>query len=186
MYLGSREGRRWRGQCSKRLTSTGLLIHGNTALVFGFSPILLHLYLQPGTDPEFQVRGGRRKVKKKNLNTHPYSINKLSIKTNTQKSLFLNMKYYCFLIQSSIKRELNTLSNLQNHLHYCILIQSSNPIPLRHYRHQFTITNISNQFITHQWTGPALPFGELGNCLRPPSPKILEKNRAVVSNELQK
>ena len=30
-----------------------------------------------------------------------------------------------------------------------------------------------------------LPLGELGNCLRPPSPKILEKNR-VVSNELQK
>ena len=41
--------------------------------------------------------------------------------------------------------------------------------------------------------GPALPLGELGNCLRPPSPKILEKNRVVeekkkklVSNELQK
>ena len=33
--------------------------------------------------------------------------------------------------------------------------------------------------------GPGLPLGELGNCLRPPSPKILEKNR-VVSNELQK
>ena len=33
--------------------------------------------------------------------------------------------------------------------------------------------------------GPALPLGELGNCLRPPSPTILEKNR-VVSNELQK
>ena len=60
---------------------------------------------------------------------HPYSINKLSTKTNTQKSLFLNilrynhlstktkdMKYYCFLIQSSIKRELDALSNLQNHL----------------------------------------------------------------------
>ena len=34
-------------------------------------------------------------------------------------------------------------------------------------------------------SGPALPLGELGNCLSPPSPKILEKNRAV-SNELQK
>ena len=26
-------------------------------------------------------------------------------------------------------------------------------------------------------TRPALPLGELGNCLRPPSPKILEKNQ---------
>ena len=34
-------------------------------------------------------------------------------------------------------------------------------------------------------SGPVLPLGELDNCLRPPSPKILEKNR-VVSNELQK
>ena len=30
-----------------------------------------------------------------------------------------------------------------------------------------------------QKPGPALPLGELGNCLRPPSPKILEKNRVV-------
>ena len=60
---------------------------------------------------------------------HLYSINKLSIKTNTQKSMFLNilrynhvpiktkdMKYYYFLIQSSMKRKLDALSNLQNHL----------------------------------------------------------------------
>ena len=61
-------------------------------------------------------------------NTHSYSINKLSTKTNTQKSLFLNIlrynlltktkdaKHYCFFIQSSMKRELDALSNLQNHL----------------------------------------------------------------------
>ena len=66
---------------------------------------------------------------KKNSNTHPYSINKLSTKTNTQKLLFLiilrynhlptktkDTKHYCFLIQSSMKRELDALSNLQNHL----------------------------------------------------------------------
>ena len=96
-------------------------------------------------DGRFQVRGARDKRKKK-LNTHSYSINKLSIKTNIQKLLFLNMKYYCFLIQSFIKRELNALSNLQNHLHYCILIQSSNPIPLRHYRHsKFIMHNTTNK-----------------------------------------
>ena len=61
-------------------------------------------------------------------NTHSYSINKLSTKTNTQKSLFLNIlrynlltktkdaKHYCFFIQSSMKRELDALSNIQNHL----------------------------------------------------------------------
>ena len=67
--------------------------------------------------------------KKKNSNMHPYSINKLSTKTNTQKSLFLNIlrynhlltkskdtKHYCFFIQSSMKRELDAFSNLQNHL----------------------------------------------------------------------
>ena len=75
-------------------------------------------------------RGGPEISKKKKIsNTHPYSINKLSTKTNTQKSLFLNIlrynhlptktkdtKYYCFFIQSSMKRELDTLSNFQNHL----------------------------------------------------------------------
>ena len=73
--------------------------------------------------------GDKRKKKKKKLNTHPYSIKKLSTKTNTKKSLFLNIlrynhllkktkdtKYYCFFIQSSMKRELDALSNLQNHL----------------------------------------------------------------------
>ena len=43
-----------------------------------------------------------------------------------------------------MKRELDTLSNLQNHLHYCFLIQSSNPIPLRHYWH--------SKFILHSTT----------------------------------
>ena len=82
-------------------------------------------------DPGFQVGGSKISGKKKKTisNTHPYTINKLSIKTNTQKSLFLyilrynhlptktkDMKHYCFLIQSSMKRELDALSNLQNHL----------------------------------------------------------------------
>ena len=65
----------------------------------------------------------------KNSNSHPYSINKLSTKTNTQKSLFLNIlrynhlltktkdtKHYCFFIQLSMKRKLDALSNFQNHL----------------------------------------------------------------------
>ena len=72
--------------------------------------------------------GGREAKKRKKSNTHPYSINKLSTKKNTEKSLFLNIlrynlltktkdtKHYCFFIQSSMKRELNALSNLQNHL----------------------------------------------------------------------
>ena len=60
---------------------------------------------------------------------HPYSINKLSTKRNTQKSLFLNIlkynhlptktkdtKHYYFLIQSSMKKELDALPNLQNYL----------------------------------------------------------------------
>ena len=85
-------------------------------------------YNRTGTDSGFQV-GGLKISKKKISNTQPYSINKLSTKTNTQKSLFLNIlrynhlptktkdtKHYCFLIQSSMKRELETLSNLQNHL----------------------------------------------------------------------
>ena len=72
---------------------------------------------------------GARDKRKKISNTRPYSINKLSTKTNTQKSLFLNIlrynhlptktkdtKNYCFLIQSPMKRELDALSNLQNHL----------------------------------------------------------------------
>ena len=67
--------------------------------------------VRPGTDAEFQAEGAGDKRKKKISNTHPYSINKLSTKTNTQKSLFLNIlrynhlptktkntKHYCFLI----------------------------------------------------------------------------------------
>ena len=86
--------------------------------------------LRPRTDSGFQAEGvGDKQKKKKNSNTHPYSINKLSTKTNTQKSMFLNilrynylpiktkdMKHYYFLIQSTMKRELDALSNLQNHL----------------------------------------------------------------------
>ena len=83
-------------------------------------------------DPGFQAGGGGGGTiykRKKISNTYPYSINKLSTKTNTQKSLFLNilrynhlstktknMKHYYFLIQLSMKRELDALSNLQNHL----------------------------------------------------------------------
>ena len=37
-----------------------------------------------------EVRDKRKKIQK-NLNTHPYSIKKLSTKKNTQKSLFLNI-----------------------------------------------------------------------------------------------
>ena len=80
-------------------------------------------------DPGFQAKGDKDKRKKKNSNMHPYSIKKLSTNTNTQKSLFLNIirynhlptktkdtKHYCFLIQSSMKMEFDTLLNLQNHL----------------------------------------------------------------------
>ena len=80
---------------------------------------------------DFKPGGGSeisKKKKKKNSNMHPNGINKLSTKTNTQKSLFLNIlrynlltktkdtKHYCFFIQSSMKGELDALSNLQNHL----------------------------------------------------------------------
>ena len=81
-----------------------------------------------GRTQDFKL-GGPEISEKKNSNTHPYSINKLSTKTNTQKSLFLNIlrynhlltktkdtKHYYFFIQSSMKRELDALSNLQNHL----------------------------------------------------------------------
>ena len=90
--------------------------------------VLFHPLWSSGTDPGFQA-GGVEDKGKKNSNTHPYSINKLSTKSNTQKSLFLNIlrynhlptktkdtKHYCFLIQSFMKRELDALSNLQNHL----------------------------------------------------------------------
>ena len=65
-------------------------------------------------DRGIQVRRAKineKKKKSKNSNTHPYSIKKLSTKTNTQKSLFLNIlrcnhlltktkdtKHYYFLI----------------------------------------------------------------------------------------
>ena len=79
-------------------------------------------------DLRFQARGPEISEKKIS-NTHPYSISKLSTKTNTQKSLFLNIlrynhlsiktkdpKHYYFLIKSSMKMELDALYNLQNHL----------------------------------------------------------------------
>ena len=84
--------------------------------------------IQRRDKPRILSWGGPEISEKKNSNTHPYSINKLSTKTNTQKSLFLNIlrynlltktkdaKHYCFFIQSSMKRELDALSNLQNHL----------------------------------------------------------------------
>ena len=72
-------------------------------------------------DLRFQARGPEISEKKIS-NTHPYSISKLSTKTNTQKLLFLNIlrynhlsiktkdtKHYYFLIKSSMKRELNAL-----------------------------------------------------------------------------
>ena len=42
-------------------------------------------------NPGFQVRGGgdKQKKKKKTSKKHPYSINKLSTKTNTQNYYFL-------------------------------------------------------------------------------------------------
>ena len=81
-----------------------------------------------GRTQDFKL-GGARDKQKKISNMHPYIINKLSTKKKTQKSLFFNIliynhlltktkntKYYCFFIQSSMKKELNALSNLQNHL----------------------------------------------------------------------
>ena len=50
-------------------------------------------YNRTGTDPGFQV-GGPEISKKKISNMQPYGINKLSTKTNTQKSLFLNILRY--------------------------------------------------------------------------------------------
>ena len=63
-----------------------------------------------GWTQDFKI-GGPEISKKKKLNTHSYNIKKLSTKTNTQKSLFLNIlrcnhlptktkdtKHYYFLI----------------------------------------------------------------------------------------
>ena len=112
--------------------------------------MLLHLYLQQPisrTDSGFQVGGAEDKWKKEiQIRIHIVLIN-YQLRQIPKKSLFLNIlrynhlptktkdtKHYCFLIQSSMKRELDAISNLQNHLHYCFLIQSSNPIPLHHYQ----------------------------------------------------
>ena len=89
-------------------------------------PYIIHITNQGWTQ---ELGGGDREKKKKISNTHPYSIKKLSTKTNTQKSLILNIiwynhlptktkdtKHYCFLIQSSMKMEFDALLNLQNHL----------------------------------------------------------------------
>ena len=46
-----------------------------------------------GQTQDFKL-GGPKLIEKKNSNMLPYSINKLSIKTNTQKSLFLNILRY--------------------------------------------------------------------------------------------
>ena len=50
---------------------------------------------EAGTDPGFQAEG-LEISEKKNSNTLPYSINKLSTKTNTQKSLFFNISRSTF------------------------------------------------------------------------------------------
>ena len=57
----------------------------------GFGIVILVVGQKRTQDFKSGVAGDKWKKK---LNTYPYSINKLSIKTNTQKSLFLNMKYY--------------------------------------------------------------------------------------------
>ena len=51
----------------------------------------------PGRTQDFKL-GGAGDKREKNSNTHPYSINKLSTKTNTQKSLFLNILRYNHLL----------------------------------------------------------------------------------------
>ena len=90
----------------------------------------MYVYVHACRDgPRILSWGGGRDKRKKISNMHPYSINKLSTKTNTQKSLFLNIlrynhlltktkdtKKYYFFIQSSMKMEPDALSNLQNHL----------------------------------------------------------------------
>ena len=93
--------------------------------------MLLHLYLQQPisrTDPGFQVGGAEDKWKKEiQIRIHIVLIN-YQLRQILKKSLFLNIlrynlltktkdaKHYCFFIQSSMKRELDALSNLQNHL----------------------------------------------------------------------
>ena len=52
--------------------------------------------LKPGMDPGFQAGGVGDKRIFFFSNTHPYSINKLSTKTNTQKSLFHNISRSTF------------------------------------------------------------------------------------------
>ena len=52
---------------------------------------------EQGRTQDFNLGGGDKR-KKKFSNTHPYSINKLSTKTNTQKSLFLNILRYNHLL----------------------------------------------------------------------------------------
>ena len=41
-----------------------------------------------------EISEKKKKKNQKNSNTHPYGIEKLSIKTNIQKSLFLNILRY--------------------------------------------------------------------------------------------
>ena len=50
-----------------------------------------------------------RSGKKKISNTHSYSINKLSTKANTQKSLFLNILRYNHLPTKKKKKTRNTI-----------------------------------------------------------------------------
>ena len=63
-------------------------------------------------NPGFQA-GVPEISRKKNSNMHPYSINKLSTKKNTQKSLFLNILKYNHLPKKNKRHEtllfLNTI-----------------------------------------------------------------------------
>ena len=65
-----------------------------------------------GRTQDFKLGGGGPEIsEKKNSNTHSYSINKLSTKTNTQKSLFLNILRYNHL-----------LTKTKDTKHYCFFI----------------------------------------------------------------
>ena len=68
-----------------------------------------------GTDPGFQAGGGGAEISEKKIsNTRSYSINKLSIKTNTQKSLFLNILRYNHLLTKT--KDTKHYVSLYNHL----------------------------------------------------------------------
>ena len=121
--------------------------------------VLFHPLWSSGTDPGFQA-GGVEDKGKKNSNTLPYSINKLSTKTDTQKSLFLNILRYNHLPTNS-KRYTNIFYNLYKlyslSLSYLYNNKESHKLkshkakkPKKRGKIQFTITIHQHQFITHQ------------------------------------